>query len=166
MAMVMGATYPDLYAAVGVHSELAYGAAHDMPSAFMAMNQGAPDPAQGKVRAAQNAGAVDLARAVPTIVFHGDRDGTVHPRNGEQVLHQWAGNSARATVRRDQVSGGRAYTRSVYRDAGGQPVAERWIVHGAGHAWSGGSQRGSYTDPQGPDASAEMVRFFLEHPRD
>jgi poly(hydroxyalkanoate) depolymerase family esterase len=166
MAVVMGATYPDLYAAVGVHSGLAYGAAHDMPSAFMAMNQGAPDPAQGKVRAAQNAGAVDLARAVPTIVFHGDRDGTVHPRNGEQVLHQWAGNSARATVRRDQVSGGRAYTRSVYRDAGGQPVAERWIVHGAGHAWSGGSQRGSYTDPQGPDASAEMVRFFLEHPRD
>jgi poly(hydroxyalkanoate) depolymerase family esterase len=165
MAVVMGATYPDLYAAVGVHSGLAYGAAHDMPSAFMAMNQGAPDPAQGKVRAAQNAGAVDLARAVPTIVFHGDRDGTVHPRNGEQVLHQWAGNSARATVRRDQVSGGRAYTRSVYRDAGGQPVAERWIVHGAGHAWSGGSQRGSYTDPQGPDASAEMVRFFLEHPR-
>jgi poly(hydroxyalkanoate) depolymerase family esterase len=165
MAVVMGATYPDLYAAVGVHSGLAYGAAHDMPSAFMAMNQGAPDPAQGKVRAAQDAGAVDLARAVPTIVFHGDRDGTVHPRNGEQVLHQWAGNSARATVRRDQVSGGRAYTRSVYRDAGGQPVAERWIVHGAGHAWSGGSQRGSYTDPQGPDASAEMVRFFLEHPR-
>jgi poly(hydroxyalkanoate) depolymerase family esterase len=165
MAVVMGATYPDLYAAVGVHSGLAYGAAHDMPSAFMAMNQGASDPAQGKVRAAQDAGAVDLARAVPTIVFHGDRDGTVHPRNGEQVLHQWAGNSARATVRRDQVSGGRAYTRSVYRDAGGQPVAERWIVHGAGHAWSGGSQRGSYTDPQGPDASAEMVRFFLEHPR-
>jgi poly(3-hydroxybutyrate) depolymerase len=81
------------------------------------------------------------------------------------VLHQWAGNSSRATVRRGQVSGGRAYTRSVYPDAGGRTVAERWIVHGAGHAWSGGSQRGSYTDPHGPDASAEMVRFFLEHPR-
>jgi poly(hydroxyalkanoate) depolymerase family esterase len=165
MAVVMGATYPDLYAAVGVHSGLAYGAAHDMPSAFMAMKQGAPDPARGKTQAAQDAGAVDLARAVPTIVFHGDRDGTVHPRNGEQVLHQWAGDSARATVRRGQVSGGRAYTRSVYRDAGGRSVAERWIVHGAGHAWSGGSGSGSYTDPQGPDASAEMVRFFLEHPR-
>jgi poly(hydroxyalkanoate) depolymerase family esterase len=158
MAVVMGATYPELYAAVGVHSGLAYGAAHDMPSAFMAMKQGAPDPAQ-------DAGAVDLARAVPTIVFHGDRDGTVHPRNGEQVLNQWAGDAPRATVRRGQVSGGRAYTRSVYRDAGGQAVAERWIVHGAGHAWSGGSQRGSYTDPHGPDASAEMVRFFMEHPR-
>jgi poly(hydroxyalkanoate) depolymerase family esterase len=166
MAVIMGATYPELYAAVGVHSGLAYGAAHDMPSAFMAMKQGASDPTQGKTRAAGTAGAVDLTRSVPTIVFHGDRDGTVHPRNGEQVLHQWADGAGRATVRRGQVSGGRAYTRSVYRDAGEEPVAERWIVHGAGHAWSGGSSRGSYTDPQGPDASAEMVRFFLEHPRD
>ena len=166
MAAVMGATYPDLYAAVGVHSGLAYGAAYDMPSAFMAMNQGAQDPAQGKTRAAGTAGAVDFARSVPTIVFHGDRDGTVHPRNGEQVLHQWSETAERATVRQDQVSGGRSYTRSVYRDAGGDEVAERWIVHGSGHAWSGGSPRGSYTDPQGPDASAEMVRFFLDHPRD
>jgi poly(hydroxyalkanoate) depolymerase family esterase len=168
MAVIMGATFPDLYAAVGVHSGLAYGAAHDMPSAFMAMKQGAPDPAQGKTRAAQDARAVDFTRTVPTIVFHGDRDGTVHPRNGEQVLHQWAGEAGagRATVRQGQVSGGRAYTRSVYQGAEGRPVAERWVVHGAGHAWSGGSPRGSYTDPHGPDASAEMVRFFLEHPRD
>jgi poly(hydroxyalkanoate) depolymerase family esterase len=165
MAVIMGATFPDLYAAVGVHSGLAYGAAHDMPSAFMAMKQGAPDPAQGKTRAAQAARAVDFTRSVPTIVFHGDRDGTVHPRNGEQVLHQWADGAGRATVRQGQVSGGRAYTRSVYQDAEGQPVAERWVVHGAGHAWSGGSSRGSYTDPHGPDASTEMVRFFLEHPR-
>jgi poly(3-hydroxybutyrate) depolymerase len=162
----MGATYPDLYAAVGVHSGLAYGAVHDMPSAFIAMKQGAPDPAQRKTQAAHEAEALDLSRAVPTIVFHGDRDGTVNPRNGEQVLHQWAGGSARATVRRGQVSGGRAYTRSVYRDAVGRAVAERWIVHGAGHAWSGGSRRGSYTDPHGPDASAEMVRFFMENSRD
>ena len=168
MAVIMGATHPDLYAAVGVHSGLAYGAAHDMPSAFMAMKGGAPDPSQGipsQGIGPSAAGAVDFARSVPTIVFHGDRDGTVHPRNGEQVLHQWAGAGGRATVRRGQVSGGRAYTRSVYRDADERPVAERWIVHGTGHAWSGGSQRGSYTDPHGPDASAEMVRFFLEHPR-
>jgi poly(hydroxyalkanoate) depolymerase family esterase len=92
MAVVMGATYPDLYAAVGVHSGLAYGAAHDMPSAFIAMKQGAPDPAQGKTQAAHEAEAVDLSRAVPTIVFHGDRDGTVNPRNGEQVLR--AGDGA------------------------------------------------------------------------
>jgi len=162
MAVIMGATHPDLYAAVGGHSGLAYGAAKDLPSALIAMKGGAPDPSQGIAPAA---GAVDLTRPVPTIVFHGDRDGTVHPRNGEQVLHQWAGTEGRATVRRGQISGGRAYTRSVYRDADERPVAERWIVHGAGHAWSGGSQRGSYTDPHGPDASAEMVRFFLEHPR-
>ena len=166
MAVVMGATYPELYAAVGVHSGLAYGAAHDMPSAFRAMKGGAPDPGQEKARAARAAEAVDLTRDVPTIVFHGDRDGTVHPRNGEQVLHQWADGARRATVRGGQVPGGRAFTRSVYLDTGGEPVAERWVVHGAGHAWSGGSQRGSYTDPQGPDASAEMARFFLEHPRD
>jgi poly(hydroxyalkanoate) depolymerase family esterase len=166
MAVVMGATYPELYAAVGVHSGLAYGAAHDMPSAFTAMRGGAPDPTPGKTRAAGTAGAVDLARGVPTIVFHGDRDGTVHPRNGEQVLNQWAGEAGRAKVRRGQVSGGRDYTRSVYHDAGGQPIAERWVIHGAGHAWSGGSPRGSYADPGGPDASAEMVRFFQEHPRD
>lgn len=170
MAAIMAATYPDLYAAAGVHSGLAYGAARDLPSAFQAMKQGAPDVAHGKTRAPGPAGAEDLARAVPAIVFHGDRDNTVHRRNGEQVLHQWSGADAasaagRATVRKGQVPGGHAYTHSVYRDAGGRPVAERWIVHGAGHAWSGGSPQGSYTDPQGPDASAEMVRFFLEHLR-
>jgi poly(3-hydroxybutyrate) depolymerase len=164
MAAVMGAAYPDLYAAIGVHSGLPYGAAHDLPSTFRAMKGGAPDPSQGKIRAAPAAGAMDLARSVPTIVFHGDRDQTVHPRNGEQVLHQWA--AGRAPVRRGQVSGGRAYTCSVYHDAGGRPVAERWDIYGASHAWSGGSPRGSYTDPQGPNASAEMVRFFLEHQLD
>ncbi len=174
MAVVMGATYPDLYAAVGVHSGLAYGAAHDMPSAFRAMQQGAPDTSGTKTSVSGT--AVDLTRTVPTIVFHGDRDSTVNQRNGEQVLNQWAGANAaatrtasgdvpRITVRQGQVPGGHAYTRSVYRDTDGQPVAERWTIHGAGHAWAGGSPRGSYTDPRGPNASAEMVRFFLEHPR-
>lgn len=168
MAVIMAATYPDLYAAVGVHSGLAYGAAHDMASAFNAMRQGGSDIARVFPRAVEAEGAVDLAGPVPTIVFHGDRDGTVHQRNGEQVLHQWTGGAMgapKAKVRRGQESGGHAYTRSVYESADGEPVAERWLVHGAGHAWSGGSPRGSYTDPQGPDASAEMVRFFLEHPR-
>ena len=174
MAVVMGATYPDLYAAVGVHSGLAYGAAHDMPSAFRAMQQGAPDTSGTKTSVSGT--AVDLTRTVPTIVFHGDRDSTVNQRNGEQVLNQWAGANAaatraasgdvpRVTVRQGQVPGGHAYTRSVYRDTDGQPVAEQWTIHGAGHAWAGGSPRGSYTDPRGPNASAEMVRFFLEHPR-
>jgi len=168
MATILAATYPDLYAAAGVHSGLAYGAARDLPSAFRAMKQGASDAAPEKIHPPGPAGAKDLARPVPTIVFHGDRDNTVHRRNGEQVLHQWSGADAasaagQATVRRGQVTDGRAYTHSVYRDNEGRQVAERWIVHGAGHAWSGGSSRGSYTDPQGPDASAEMVRFFRQH---
>lgn len=166
MAVILAATHPDLYAAVGVHSGLPYGAARDLPSAFQAMRQGAPDTAQARIRTAGATEAVDFTRPVPTIVFHGDRDTTVHPRNAEQVLNQWAtAGSPRATVREGQMPGGHAYTRSVYRDGAGEPVAERWIVHGAGHAWSGGSARGSYTDSRGPDASAEMVRFFLEHPR-
>ena len=168
MAAIMAATYPGLYAAAGVHSGLAYGAARDMPSAFRAMKQGAPDAEHGNLHAPGPAGAADLTHPVPTIVFHGDRDNTVNRRNGEQVLNQWSGAasaSGRATVRKGQAPGGRAYTHSVYLDVDGSPAAERWILHGAGHAWSGGDPRGSYTDPQGPDASAEMVRFFLEHPR-
>jgi poly(hydroxyalkanoate) depolymerase family esterase len=155
-AAVMAATYPDLYAAVGVHSGLPYGAASDMPSAFAAMRQGGTARPAGK-------------RLVPTIVFHGDRDGTVHPSNGDGVIAQARATApgdlqATAAVQRGQVPGGRAYSRALHADAGGRAVLEQWVVQGAGHAWSGGSPAGSYTDPQGPDASREMVRFFLEHP--
>jgi poly(3-hydroxybutyrate) depolymerase len=106
---------------------------------------------------------------VPTIVFHADRDTTVHPSNGDQVVAQAAGAASngglRATVERGQVPGGRAYSRTLHADAGGGPaVLEQWVVHGGGHAWSGGSPGGSYTDPRGPDASREMLRFFLDHP--
>ena len=107
---------------------------------------------------------------VPTIVFHADRDTTVHPSNGDQVMAQAGAGAAangglRATAERGQVPGGRAYSRTLHADADGKAVLEQWVVHEAGHAWSGGSSTGSYTDPQGPDASREMVRFFLEHPR-
>lgn len=166
MAVILGETYPDLYAAVGVHSGLAYGAAHDLPSAFGAMQGGGQDVSRPKTRAQR---AADLTRTVPMIVFHGDRDSTVNQRNAEQILNQRLSDLdatlPKASVRQGQVRGGRSYTHSVYRDSGGEPVAERWIVHGAGHAWSGGSPRGSYTDANGPDASMEMVRFFMEHPR-
>ena len=105
---------------------------------------------------------------VPTIVFHADRDTTVHPSNGDQVVAQAGAASnggLRATVQRGQVPGGRAYSRTLHADAGGRVLLERWTVHGGGHAWSGGSPDGSYTDPLGPDASREMLRFFLDHPR-
>ncbi|CAN5706555.1 PHB depolymerase family esterase [soil metagenome] len=160
MAVVMGETYPELYAAVGAHSGLPYGAAKDMPSAFQAMQGGGPSRG---------------ASRVPTIVFHGDRDTTVSHRNGEQILRRWAAPNSvvdasetkpLVSVKKGQVPGGHVYTRSVYRDADGRTMAEGWSIHGAGHAWAGGDPRGSYTDSSGPDASAEMVRFFLDHPRD
>jgi len=154
-AVVMGATYSDLYAAIGVHSGLACGAATDLPSAFVAMRQGGGSDAK-----------VPLPDGppVPTIVFHGDRDITVHPDNGDYILEQ----SIRTTttqknVHRGRVPGGYAFTRTIHTDARGRGVFEHWNIHGAGHAWSGGSPAGSYTDPRGPDATREMLRFFLEH---
>ena len=104
---------------------------------------------------------------VPTIVFHGDQDSTVHPRNGDQVVAQSRASAAtglQTRVQHGRVPGGHAYSRTLHADARGQTILEQWVVHGAGHAWSGGSPAGSYTDPLGPDAAREMLRFFLEHP--
>jgi poly(hydroxyalkanoate) depolymerase family esterase len=162
-AAIIAATYPDLYAAVGVHSGLAGGAAHDVASAFAAMRQGT-----GAAETTSTPRRPDMPRAiVPTIVFHGDRDKIVHPRNAERVLVQFGGGTQlRREVQHGQVPGGHAYTRTLYyADASGQAMLEAWTVHGASHAWSGGNPRGSYTDPQGPDAAKEMLRFFLDHPR-
>jgi poly(hydroxyalkanoate) depolymerase family esterase len=149
----MGSTYPDLYAAIGVHSGLPCGAASDQPSAFAAMRQG---------------GSPGLRRpgggAVPTIVFHGDCDGIVHPVNGDQVIAQSkAEANLHTTVSRGEAPGGISYTRTVQADDGGRVILEQWDIHGAGHAWSGGCASGSYTEPRGPCASTEMMRFFLQH---
>ena len=161
MAAVMAATYPDRYAAVGVHSGLPYGAGVDLPSALAAMKRGArPDPRRP-------------ARNIPLIVFHGDSDPTVDRCNADCLVEHWlrAGRSA-AHARRPprpvhgQAPDGHPYTRLDYQDGRGATVVEQWIVHEAGHAWSGGSPEGSYTDAQGPDASAEFVRFFRQHTRD
>jgi poly(hydroxyalkanoate) depolymerase family esterase len=152
-AAIMGATYTDLYASVCIHSGLACGAASDLPSAFVAMRQGGGSEAIGKA-----------GSPVPTIVFHGDRDTTVHPNNGDQILQQSAKATSPTTkVLRGRVPHGHAYTRTILIDAGGLTISEHWNIHGAGHAWSGGSPAGSYTDPRGPDATREMLRFFLEH---
>jgi poly(hydroxyalkanoate) depolymerase family esterase len=152
-AAIMGHTYSDLYAAVGIHSGLAYGAATDMPSAFAAMRHGGGAARQ----------AIADAPAVPTIIFHGDRDTTVHPNNGAHAVEQAIGaTKTQKKMHRGQIPGGHGYTRTIHAD-GERQILEHWNIHGAGHAWSGGSPAGSYTDPEGPDASKEMLRFFLEH---
>ena len=157
MAAIMGREYPDLYAAVGIHSGLPQGAASDVASAFATMKSGdRKRPGSGP------------ARAVPSIVFHGDRDGTVHPAHGRHVIDDALATSAvdaAPTVSEETGADGRRVTRSVYRDANGRSRAELWELHGAGHAWSGGSATGSYADPAGPDASAQMLRFFDQHTR-
>jgi poly(hydroxyalkanoate) depolymerase family esterase len=157
-AAVMGATYPDLYTAIGVHSGLACGAASDIPSAFAAMRQGRSS-SESDSRQRRSSGS-----AVPTIVFHGDRDTIVNPVNGDQVIAQSkAAADLRTIVTRGEAAGGMSYTRIVQADDRGRPMLEQWVLHGAGHAWSGGSPAGSYTEPRGPDASREMIRFFLQH---
>ncbi len=163
MAAVLGQAYPDLYAAVGIHSGLASGAADDLMSALSAMQHGqAADAAVGGV-----------ADPVPTIVFHGDSDAVVHPDNGARAIEvavrrselaTMAGPSPAPVIEQGVSAQGRGYTRITHpgtESAAAQ--AEHWLVHGAGHAWSGGSERGSYTDPSGPDASREMWRFFSGH---
>ncbi len=160
-AVVMGATYPDVYAAIGVHSGLACGAANDIASAFAAMRQG---ELSGFSRSGDMSAPLGHGSVVPTIVFHGDRDTTVHPRNGDHVIAQKWTTNLQKQVHRGRVPGGHAYTRTIHTDASGRAMLEHWEIHGAGHAWSGGSSAGSYTDPRGPDAAREMLRFFLEHP--
>jgi poly(hydroxyalkanoate) depolymerase family esterase len=163
-AAIMGMTYSDLYAAIGVHSGLACGAARDLPSAFAAMRQGEAVPVRRSWRAS---GAEGYRRNVAMIVFHGDQDATVHPRNGDHVVAQSRAamtTDLKTTVQHGRVPGGHAYSRTLHVDESGRTLLEQWVVHGAGHAWSGGSPAGSYTDPRGPDAAREMLRFFLEHP--
>lgn len=150
-AVVVAAAYPDLFHAVGVHSGLPAGGAQDIPSAFAAMRSGAAgQPHKG---------------IVPTIVFHGLADTTVHPQNGAAILAQAlpAMTGLRKTERTGTSDSGRPFRAAVHLHPDGHSMAEHWQIEGAGHAWAGGNPAGSYTDARGPDASREMVRFFLQH---
>lgn len=153
-AAIMGAAYPDVFAAIGVHSGLPVGSAQDVQSAFAAMRSGA----RGNVPSV----------SVPAIVFHGLADATVHPGNGEAVVAQALQTRSGLTrLRATGVSdGGRKYRQTRHDDADGRSIAEHWEIDDAGHAWAGGRPSGSHTDPAGPDASREMLRFFLQHRRD
>ncbi len=158
MAAVMAATYPDLYAAVGVHSGLPHGAANDVASAFAAMR------GHGRGTATPAARNHDLGAApMRTIVFHGSADRTVHPANAQTIVARAGGAVPDAVeTRQQQTAAGRDFTRTVIADRDGTSHVEHWDIQGLGHAWSGGHPAGSYTDPAGPDASHEMVRFFLD----
>ena len=155
MAALLAREYPQVFAAAGVHSGLAAGAAHNMMGALSAMKSGAKG---------YQPGAHSVDRAMPLIVFHGDRDKTVHPRNGEQLLST-AAPHGRAETQSGRSGDGQRYTRTIVRSASAETVqAEHWLLHGAGHAWSGGDARGSHTSATGVNASHEMLRFFMEHP--
>jgi poly(hydroxyalkanoate) depolymerase family esterase len=174
MAVVLGETYPDLFAGVGAHSGLPYGSAHDVPSALAKMKGGRSGLPGLQGTPVMPAGATKKAvQPVPTIVFHGDRDHTVQQTNGAEIVKQakeaYLAQSGEAALTSStevgKATGGRSFSRTVHADSTGQVQMEFWTIHGAGHAWSGGDARGSYTDRTGPDASAEMVRFFLALPR-
>ncbi len=153
LAAVMAQAYPEIYAAAGVHSGLACGAARDLSSAMSAMASGAPGAAR-----------TSPARIVPTIVFHGDRDSTVNAANAKAVITQALQDGQIVMTTEDgQAPNGRTYTRTLFRDHAGTTVGETWQVHGGGHAWFGGDPAGSFTDAKGPDATAQMLRFFLQH---
>lgn len=175
MATILGATYPDLYAAIGLHSGVEFKAATDALAALPATQEGGPDPA-ALARLVVDAMGVH-ARVMPTIVVHGTSDQVVHPINGDQVVQQWmaadrllakghypADFSQATNTRQGRVPGGHSYTVSQWNDDAGQLVQEYWRIHEMDHAWSGGSVYGSFTDPRGPDVAEAMLTFFRNHP--
>lgn len=176
MAIILGATYPDLIAAIGVHSGIEYQAATGVISGLQAMRHGGPDPQLQGELAFTAMGA--YARAVPTIVFHGTDDKVALPINGDQVVQQWLQTNSLASggtyVARleeptsrtpGQTPGGHSYLVSTWDLPAGYDQAQAyWKIGGMGHAWSGGKPSGSYTDPLGPDASLTMYQFFMAHP--
>lgn len=177
MSVIMGATYPDLFAAIGISAGLEYKAATSLVTANMAMLYGGPHPDQQGTLAYQAMG--NAKRVVPVILFHGTADYRVAPINGDQILSQWAQTNDLAADGKDdqslddiadithngQVPNGRAYTEYLYRDTTGKTILSKVIVNGMGHAWSGGSSTGAYTDPKGPKASQMMWQFFINHAR-
>jgi poly(hydroxyalkanoate) depolymerase family esterase len=175
MAVILGATYPDIFAAIGIHSGMEYQAVTNSIGALNVMRHGGPDPALQGQKAYEAMGS--YKRMLPLIVFQGTHDSVVPPINGDQVVQQWIQTNRLAsrslyladfanptTTTSAQVPGGYTYTMYTWKDSRGKEVQAYWKIHGLGHAWSGGSPTGSHTDPQGPNASEAMFQFFMNHP--
>jgi poly(hydroxyalkanoate) depolymerase family esterase len=169
---ILGAYYPDLYAAIGIHSGAPYVGAE--PGCLPA-GASAADTARLAGTALDAMGP--RARVMPVIVIHGDADPAVPYRCGRQVIAQWLGvdnavlqhghrpgvSGAPAGSRDAVVPGGHGYTVLSYADGSGCVVAQLWTVHGMGHYWSGGSAAPAsapYSDPQGPSVAAASWAFF------
>lgn len=153
MAEILASTYPQQFAAVGVHSGLPHGAATSLVNAFSAMKGSSKFERRSRKKG---------TRQSRRIVFHGSSDATVHPSNGERIVNQSRQDSIKLKeIEITNVINGRNVSRTILEDQNGMPIVEQWVVTGGGHAWFGGNSRGSYSDPKGPDASREMVRFFL-----
>jgi poly(hydroxyalkanoate) depolymerase family esterase len=169
---ILGAAYPDVYAAIGIHSGAAYGGGEQ---GCLAENE-AP-AATNKLARAALAAMGARAHVMPVIVFHGDRDDTIPYRCGQQALTQWLStdnlilkHDRRTTLSqtptgasRSTVAGGHAYTVLSYADKSGCVLAQLWTIHEMGHYWSGGSTdpaSARYVDPRGPSAAAASWAFF------
>ncbi len=161
MAVILGKTYPDVFSAIGVHSGLAYQSAGNVMSAMAAMQGSGGSKGHGPSRTFETP-----AKPVRAIIFHGSADRTVHPRNAEHILSDGFGDTGQVSqTTRKGSSRGRHFTQTVVAAQNGTLLIESWLIDGTGHAWSGGSAAGSFTDSEGPDASFEFVRFFLSAPR-
>jgi poly(hydroxyalkanoate) depolymerase family esterase len=178
MSVIMGVTYPDLFAAIGICAGLEYKAARTIMGAYTAMAKGGPNPVRQGRKAYEEMGV--HAAVIPVIVFHGDHDGTVVPKNADQLITQWAVTNDLAQdgqltgwlddqkerVVTEHVPEGLEYQHFIYENDDGKIMMEKFIVTGMGHAWPGGSPDGSYTDPKAPDASRLMWEFFMKHTMD
>jgi poly(hydroxyalkanoate) depolymerase family esterase len=175
MTVTLGATYPDIFAAIGVCAGVPYGSADSASTAMSTMWRGSFN---SRLRGnAAYAAMGEYRRVVPVILFHGTADSLVAPINARQLVRQWSQTNRLATdgttapsepvladVTTAAIPEGHTYTRRVYEGSDGSVMIETYLVEHMGHSWPGGSPTGSFTDPQGPDASRLMVEFFLQHP--
>lgn len=166
MAYIVGSVYSDIYAAIGVHSGLLYRGINNMFSALAAMKTGAGQIGKIEELRDELSNSIGVPAALdrhdqPLIIFHGDQDDVVASQNATDLMAYHHQDNLYQQHQYQETSAHYDLTRTTYQNAKGKNLAEQWIIHGAGHAWSGGNAEGSFTDANGPDASVEMMRFFM-----